>query len=618
MSGRIREDDVAYIRDRAPIDEVVADYVQLKSAGGGQKKGLCPFHDEKSPSFHVTPSKGYFHCFGCQTGGDVIAFLMKIDHLTFTETIERLADRIGYTLRYDEGSSGPVVTSGARSRLISANGEAAKFYQEQLNTSLGAAHGRELLTKRGFDKAACDQFGVGYAPDEWDGLTKHLRALGFTIDELELAGLSKMGQRGPIDRFRNRLTWPIHDISGDVVGFGARKLASDEEDQGPKYLNTPETPIYKKSQVLYGLDVAKKEIAKKRQAVIVEGYTDVMAAHLAGITTAVATCGTAFGADHIRILRRLLMDDDAFRGEVIFTFDGDAAGQKAALRAFSEDQKFVTQTFVAVEPDGLDPCELRQEKGDAALRDLIARRVPLFEFAIRAELAHHKLDSAEGRVNALNAAAPLVAQIRDKSLRPEYTRLLAGWLGVEVEIVTRAVAQGSKSAPRNQGVQVEQSNEESATEQEKFRPDPNEARLFLEREVLKARLQEASLFIDGLWSSIEPGAFTHPSYMALQKEISTQEKLTPDVITDENLRALFTELNVEPIRSDGKPTHLYVASIVARLREVAISRSIAELKSSLQRLNPVENEIEYNAAFAQLVALESARRSLHDLALGSL
>ena len=612
MSGRIRDEDVAYIRDRAPIDEVVGDYVALKSAGGGQKKGLCPFHDEKSPSFHVTPSKGYFHCFGCQSGGDVIAFLMKIDHLTFTETIERLADRIGYTLRYEENSAGPAVTSGARSRLISANSAAAKFYQDQLNTSAAATHGRDLLSKRGFDKVACEQFGVGYAPDEWDGLTKHLRALGYTIDELELAGLSKMGQRGPIDRFRNRLTWPIRDISGDVVGFGARKLASDTEDQGPKYLNTPETPIYKKSQVLYGLDVAKKEIAKKRQAVIVEGYTDVMAAHLAGITTAVATCGTAFGADHIRILRRLLMDDDAFRGEVIFTFDGDAAGQKAALRAFSEDQKFVTQTFVAVEPDGLDPCELRQEKGDLALRDLIARRVPLFEFAIRAELAHHKLDTAEGRVNALNAAAPLVAQIRDKSLRPEYTRLLAGWLGVEVELVARAVGQGAKANPRTQ-------NEVAGLPtQITFRPDPNEARLILEREVLKARLQEATLFTGDLWSSIEVGGFTHPAYIAMRSEIDAQEKLTPELIADENVRALFTELSVEPIRADGNTTAIYVVSIVARLREVAISRSIAELKSSLQRLNPVENEISYNAAFAQLVALETARRSLHDLAIGSL
>ncbi|MEI7696956.1 MAG: DNA primase [Actinomycetes bacterium] len=612
MSGRIRDEDVAYIRDRAPIDEIVGDYVQLKNAGGGQKKGLCPFHDEKSPSFHVTPSKGYFHCFGCQTGGDVIAFLMKIDHLTFSETIERLADRLGYTLRYEEGSSNtPTFSAGARSRLIAANTEASKFYQEQLNGP-DAQHGRDLLTKRGFDKAACMQFGVGFAPDEWDALTKHLRAMGYTIEELETAGLSKMGQRGPIDRFRNRLTWPIKDISGDVIGFGARKLASDTEDQGPKYLNTPETPIYKKSQVLYGLDVAKKEIAKKRQAVIVEGYTDVMAAQLAGITTAVATCGTAFGADHIRILRRLLMDDDAFRGEVIFTFDGDAAGQKAALRAFSDDQKFVTQTFVAVEPDGLDPCDLRQQKGDLALRDLIARRVPLFEFAIRSELAHHKLDSAEGRINALNAAAPLVAQIRDKSLRPEYTRLLAGWLGVEVEIVSAAVSQGVKARPRSEEA-IEATSEDS-----NWRPDPNDARLILEREVLKARLQEPQLFAGTLWSDLEVAAFTHPAYRQMRKTIDENQALSMESIGDEKIKTLFTELTVEPIRADGKPTPLYVESIVARLREVAISRSIAELKSSLQRLNPVENEIEYNAAFSALVALESTRRSLHDLALGGL
>ena len=614
MSGRIKEEDVTYIRERSPIDEVVADYVQLKSAGGGQKKGLCPFHDEKSPSFHVTPSKGFFHCFGCQTSGDVISFVMKMDHLSFTETIERLADRLGYQLRYEEGNFTPA-PAGNRSRLIAANALAAKFYQDQLNTSPTAAHARELMTKRGFDKGACEKFGVGYAPDEWDGLTKFLRAEGYTIDELETAGLSKMGQRGPIDKFRNRLTWPIRDISGDVVGFGARKLASDEEDQGPKYLNTSETPIYKKSQVLYGLDMAKKEIAKKRQVVIVEGYTDVMAAQLAGITTAVATCGTAFGADHIRIIRRLLMDDDAFRGEVIFTFDGDAAGQKAALRAFSEDQKFVTQTFVAVEPDGLDPCDLRQQKGDLALRDLIAKRVPLFEFAIKTELGLHKLDSAEGRVNALNATAPLVAQIRDKSLRPEYTRLLAGWLGVEVELVTAAVNQGLRKQPPSSNSAPQ---EESQTEMP-WRPNPQEPRLILEREVLKARLQMPTLILN--WAQIEANAFTHPAYSQLAAIIGAQAEQSSieiEQVADENMRSLFTELNVEPIRADGEVTGHYVESIVARLREVAISRSIAELKSSLQRLNPVENEQEYTAAFTSLVALETTRRGLHDLALRSI
>ncbi len=612
MAGRIKDEDVQHIRDHAPIDDVVGEYVQLKSAGGGQKKGLCPFHDEKSPSFHVTPSKGYFHCFGCQTGGDVIAFLMKIDHLTFTETIERLADRIGYTLRYEESGSAPSGPSVNRSRLVAANAMAATFFQEQLNTSPDAAHGRDLLTKRGFDKAACQTFGVGYAPDSWDALTKHLRAAGYSIEELELAGLSKMGERGPIDKFRNRLTWPIRDISGDVVGFGARKLASDEEDQGPKYLNTSETPIYKKSQVLYGLDMAKKEIAKKRQVVIVEGYTDVMAAHLAGITTAVATCGTAFGADHIRIIRRLLMDDDAFRGEVIFTFDGDAAGQKAAMRAFGEDQKFVTQTFVAVEPDGLDPCDLRQTKGDLALRDLIAKRVPLFEFAIRTELKLHNLATAEGRINALNATAPLVAQIRDKSLRPEYSRLLAGWLGVEVEIVTAAVSQGArKSAP------VVQEVETDAVDQS-WRPHPQEPRLLLEREVLKARLQMPDLVTT--WSEIEATAFTHPAYIEMKRVIDAHATTTMQIeeIADERMKTLFTELTVEPIRSDGEVSARYIESIVARLREVGISRAIADLKSNLQRLNPVENPDEYNGAFASLVALETTRRGLHELAIGSL
>ena len=607
MSGRIRDVDVTYVRDHSPIDEVVGEYVQLKGAGGGQKKGLCPFHDEKTPSFHVTPSRGYFHCFGCQTGGDVIAFVMKMDHLTFTETIERLAERIGYQLTYEQGSGGTKAPTGQRSRLIAAHAAAVTFYREQLQLP-EAGHARDLLMKRGFDRAACDDFEVGYSPDQWDALTKFLRGQGFTIEELMLAGLAKEGQKGPIDRFRNRLMWPIRDISGDVVGFGARKLASDEEDQGPKYLNTPETPIYKKSQVLYGLDRAKKEIAKKRQAVIVEGYTDVMAAHLAGITTAVATCGTAFGDEHIRILRRLLMDDDAFRGEVIFTFDGDAAGQKAALRAFGDDQKFVTQTFVAVEPSGMDPCELRQHHGDAAVRDLIARRVPLFEFAIKSAIKQYDLTNADGRVSALNAAAPLIGKIRDTSLRPEYARSLAGWLGMEVEVVSAAV---KKSATKTTATASE------IPASSNWRPDPNEPRLALEREVLKARLQMPALVRQ--WRDIEKNAFSHPAYVKLREFIDAQadlEAVAMDAAESEELKSFITELTVEPIRADGEISDRYVTSITARLNEVALSRSIAEVKSTLQRLNPVENESEYNAIFTQLVEMESKRRALRELALG--
>ena len=599
--GLIRNEDVAYLRENVRIDEVIGDYVSLKQAGGDQKKGLCPFHDEKSPSFNVTLSKGYFHCFGCGKGGDVIKFLMEIDHISFVEAIEKLANRINYQLTYEGGKSN--YQPGLKSRLIAANTAAQKFYQEQLNTNPSAQVGREFLMKRGFDREACESFGVGYAPDDWDQLTKFLRGQGFTNEELDLAGLSKEGQKGMIDRFRNRLIWPIRNITGEVVGFGARKLSDD--DQGPKYLNTSETPIYKKSQVLYGLDRAKKEIATKRQVVVVEGYTDVMAAHLAGVTTAVATCGTAFGDDHIKILRNLLMDDDSFRGEVIFTFDGDAAGQKAALRAYEDDQKFVTQTFVAVEPNGLDPCELRQEHGDAALRDLIASRIPLFEFAIRTELKKHDLQTAEGRVNALASTAPMVANIKNKVLRPEYIKQLAGWLGMDIEPVMSAVAQLAGKTASTKTTENTVGN---------WRPNPTEPTLILEREVLKAKLQMSELALG--WSELPANAFSHPAYQALRGAIDAGANL--DSIQNDDLKSLFTELTVEPIRVDGEISDKYVESIVARLHEVAITRTISDTKSKLQRINPTENESEYQQLFTELVTLESQRRTLRDKALGSI
>jgi len=448
VPGRIRDEDIALVRERSAVDEVVGEYLQLRNAGGGSLKGLCPFHDEKTPSFNVTPARGLWYCFSCAEGGDVIRFVQKIDNLGFAEAVERLAARIGIELRYEQGGHVPGQEQTLRRRLIQAHRAAADYYVERL-ASADALAGRDFLSSRGFEAADAERFGVGYAPAEWDTLTRHLRGRGFTEQELLTGGLASQGRRGLIDKFRGRLIWPIADLTGDVIAFGARKLRPD--DDGPKYLNTPETPLFKKSSVMYGADLARREISQRRQVVIVEGYTDVMACHLAGIGTAVATSGTSFGEGHVAILRRLLMDASQFRGEVIFTFDGDAAGRKAALRAFSLEEKFVTQTFVAVQPDGLDPCDLRISRGDAAVRDLIARRVPLFEFAIRSVLDDHDLNTAEGRLAALDAAAPIVAKIKDRSLRQLYAVSLDRWTGIMNEgFVLERVGQHARSQPAGQ------------------------------------------------------------------------------------------------------------------------------------------------------------------------
>ena len=445
MAGRIRDEDIALVREQSPIADVIGDYLQLRNAGGGSLKGLCPFHDEKTPSFNVTPARGLWYCFSCADGGDVIKFVEKVDNLSFPEAVERLAARAGIELRYEQGGHVPGQEHSQRRRLLAAHQAAAEFYTERLRTP-PAVPARAFLAEREFDLAAVEPFGVGYAPAEWEALTRHLRGRGFTDAELLLGGLVSQGRRGPVDRFRGRLIWPIRDLTGDVIAFGARKLLA--EDDGPKYLNTPETPLFKKSSVLYGADLAKRDIAAQRRAVIVEGYTDVMACHLSGVTTAVATSGTSFGEGHVKVLRRLLMDADQFRGEVVFTFDGDAAGQRAALRAFDLEERFVTQTFVAVQADGLDPCDLRVKRGPEAVRDLVARRVPVFEFAIRSELAKHNLDTNEGRLAALDAAARIIGRIKDRGLVNRYAVSLDRWLGMldEEFVRTRVLEQAARPA----------------------------------------------------------------------------------------------------------------------------------------------------------------------------
>ena len=626
--GRIPDTDIAAIRDRVRIEDVVGDYVQLRRAGADSLKGLCPFHDEKSPSFHVRPNHGHFHCFGCGEGGDVYAFMQKIEHVSFVESVELLADRIGYAVTYTGGGTSVQRDRGSRSRLVAANAAAQEFYSAALQSE-EAAPARRYLTERNFDAQAAHRFGCGFAPSGWDTLTRHLIRKGFEFRELEAAGLSREGRRGPIDRFHRRLLWPIRGASGETLGFGARRVFGDDPIEA-KYVNTPETTLYKKSSVLFGLDLAKRDIAKGHQAVVVEGYTDVMAMHLAGVGTAVASCGTAFGDEHLSMLRRLMMDDKFFRGELIYVFDGDAAGQAAALKAFAGEQNLAGQSFVAVAADGMDPCDLRLAAGDTALRDLVARRTPLFEFAIRTALAEHDLDSAEGRVAALRRCVPMVAQIKDATLRDEYARQLAGWVGWDdVAQVVGRVREQAGAAPSRRGTGRRPSPARApspAAGEASGRPDPRDPTLWPQREALKAALQYPAL-AGPVFDALPPESFTQPGYAAVAAAVAAAGGTSAGQTGAQWIEAvreraadhqgLVSELGVEAIKVDDEGRlPRYISGVLARLQEVWVGRQVAEVKSKLQRMSPVEQGEDYHALFGDLVALEAYRRSLLEQASG--
>ncbi len=628
MVGRIRDEDIAAVRERVRIDEVVSGYVTLRNAGGGSMKGLCPFHDEKSPSFHVTPSRGFFHCFGCQEGGDVFTFLMKIDGLSFGEAVERMADKYGVQLRRDETGQDDRPKGPQRRRLVEAHAVAQEYYAEQLGTPEALA-ARQFLAERGFDQDAALHFGVGFAPRDGEALWRHLSGRKFSSEEAIASGLVASG-RSLYDRFRGRLVWPIRETNGDTIGFGARRIFDDDRIDA-KYLNTPETPIYKKSTVLYGIDLARRDIAMSSQAVIVEGYTDVMACHLAGVTTAVATCGTAFGDDHARVLRRFLDDHAELRSEVVFTFDGDEAGQKAALRTFEGDQRFVAQTYVAVAPEGMDPCELRIKEGDAAVRELVATRRPLYRFVLENVVGRYDLDRADSRIDALRAGARLVASVRDKSKVDAFARELAGMVGVDMEQaraeVRRAAARGSapdRGSPRDRAPEAAAQAPAPRTNV----PDLRDPRFGIERETLKLVLQHP-IAIGRTSADIGGNDFTHPTYRTVWELIAAAGgpaagQSDPGWVSkvragasDPAVSSVISALAVEPIPATRDVDAGYVATHLFRLQELTVLRRIDAVKSRLQRTNPVENEAEFNRMFGELAALEQHRRTLREKIVGS-
>jgi DNA primase len=617
MAGRIVQKDIEEVRQRTNIADVIGDYVQLKGAGAGELKGLCPFHDEKSPSFTVSPSKGFYHCFGCKEGGNVFEFVAKLDSLSFREVVEKLAGRLGMVLTYEDG--GPdLQETNMRARILEANKAAADFYASKYETT-DAAPGRELLEARGFDIEACKQFGIGWAPKGWGALTEHLKSLGFTDEELVAASLATKGDRGLYDKFRGRVIWPIRDQSNSVIGFGARKIF--EDDNGPKYLNTSDTPVYHKSQVLYGIDLAKREIAKQQQVVVVEGYTDVMACHLAGVTTAVATCGTAFGDEHIRILNRILSNDPANPAKVIFNFDPDEAGQKAAMRAFNDASKFNAQTFMAIGPDGLDPSDLRTKRGDQAVVDMIESKKPLLEFAIGRSMAKFDLQSREGQVGAARAAAVLLAQIDDTVMRGVYEKFVSDSTSLDRTSVAQLTAEAGKSARRT-GVAPMRATTLPEAQTDTDAPPPlnlNDPVVQFERTLLAVMIQIPEACTLEQFARIAKANFSSPIHLSLARTVYNEHSTAGDdalfervfAKTEEAHQSTLRELAMLPIQAADAPARLRVG--LGTINK-ALERTIDYEKNALRGQRRQAEAIGDEAAIAdvdrKLIALTSELHAL--------
>ena len=599
---RVKQSDIEALKDRVDIVELIGSYISLKPAGPGSFKGLCPFHGEKSPSFHVRSNPAFYHCFGCGVGGDAFKFVQEMDKIGFGEAIEKLAQRTGYQLTYEEGER----ETSNRNLLLSINKAASECYKAQLQSEEGKA-ARDFLVARGFDLDSISDFEVGYAPKGWQNLSEHLTEKGFKLEDQALAGLLSKGEKGYYDRFRGRVLWPIRDANSQVVGFGARKLYA--EDQGPKYLNTPETPVYHKSTVLYGLDLARREIASKRQVVVVEGYTDVMACHLAGEKTAVATCGTAFGEEHIKLINRLL-GQSTDPASVVFTFDPDAAGEKAALKVYGDASKFNALTFVASGPAGLDPSDLRQQQGDSAVVEMLKNRKPLFEFVIQHRLGQFNLSDIDSRVAAARAAAPVVADIVDSALRSGYTRMLAEWVSLDVTDVAAMVG-GSKNQATRAKVEPLRTSEAL--------PSSEPIADKLETQIMQVLVQNPTAFSVAQLRRMQAAGISTADYKALLEVVlENSDRLSEPSFAnllatsvDERLQAVVRQLALAPLplKSDadlGK----YSLGIVNAAMIKALDREKTDLLAALRRAELAASEDQKVAIQRQLVDLEAERRSL--------
>ncbi len=581
--ARIRQDDVEAVRERTDLVRLIQQYVALKRTGQ-RFAGLCPFHTEKTASFSVEPAKQVYYCFGCGKGGNAYHFLMEVEHLTFPEAVERLAKQAGITLRYEGLSEGDRRTMGRRQALYKANDRAADLYQRTLAEGPEGEDARRYLASRNISEETALAFGLGYAPGNADFL---LRRMGrdFSPEILVEAGLARKDAAGHIrDFFRARVTVPVHDLTGRAVGFGARLLQGD----GPKYLNTADTPVYDKGSMLYNLHTAKGDVTSSGRAVVVEGYTDVIALHQAGITTAVATCGTALGEGHFRLLSR-------FAKQAVLAFDSDEAGARAGERAYAFFERYPVEVRVLVLPEGQDPADFVQEHGAEGFEELASAAVPLVEYMIRRSLRGRDFGSPEGQAAAVREALPLVTALQDPVLRSTYAAVLADLVSVSTESVLLEL--DGASGPRGPAAEVKRAVRAPGRE--------------VEREALKLLLQHPELV---LIDQLRDEHFTTERHRALLALLRGGEKPAALVerIEDEALARLVAELSVEPLT--GPAGNDYVERVSSRLEEFALTREINSMRKRLERLNPLTEPAEYDSLFEELIGLEGRRRIARDSA----
>jgi DNA primase len=560
-------------------------------------KGLCPFHQEKTPSFTVDSNRRLWHCFGCSQGGDAIDFLMKQETLSFTEAVERLAHRAGVELRYEGRSAGERGSMGRKSRLVAAHAEAVEFYHRALVESPDGRNARAYLSSRGVDRAVAERFRLGWAPARsWDALAGHLRAKGFRPEELTDAGLARTGNRGLRDAFHARVLFPIFDVAGDPVAFGGRLLDVDEG-RGPKYVNTAETPIWHKGRALYALNWAKQAIVRDGFAVVVEGYTDVIACHQAGIAQAVATCGTALRAEHFKLLNR-------FTKKTILAFDADAAGGRAAGRGIAEliaEPNAVLSAYVLIVPAGLDPAEYLGRHGGDAFRALLESAQPLVRWWIDRKLSEFDLNQPEDKARAVREIAPVMQRVPDYLQRISYARSVVLRLGLdEYGPEYQALIGGQPAARRAEA---------------KTPPRSRSPQARVECEALKFALQHPEWTAEAAerW---RPDWFSTPGTLAAFTALA--EAGGPGKPLEAVLEAAATETDRRFLRGlaveafAAEENRGYADEVFRRLEELRLTRVIDRLKGTLQRMNPVERPHEYTRVFEELIALEARRRALRE------